>query len=831
MTITSTVTSNQAPGNGSARIFTAPMKIFSATDIVVGFIVNGGYTLITTGYSVTNVDVNGGCTVTFDTAPPVGTTVDIRTNTPQTQGTEFANLGSYLPNNTTDTCDQIVRMVQDLTRKTYTFGFHGPDTESIAWPAFPSAALRANLQPIFDSNGLPTLGVPSTQIITTNLLAGFLNLGMTAAEQSAGVTLVNLAYQPLDPHRYGAVGDGLTDDTTALTNWAAVVNAQAGQTATWPVGATYLTGPLPIITANNFTLKANGSVIKVKADSWGTTGDGSTQLLITGTYARLHDLKIDGNQSLFTAPPVGRLIQLSGNNVRLDNCSFFNSPSIAARAGLNYGKIISCHFDSNAGLGIELDTCAYLDFIGCTFNFNGYGFHQTFATNTFVAMGFVARFRSHHITLTSCQAFQNGRDGFFTNQGSYAMKFIGCIAWMNDDGGFTLAADVTTAGTVPGDGESPYDVEYIDCEAYNNYCSGLAAYNAAHNVSVIGGRYYNNHRVAGLLSDQSSYNCGLYFTAGCIGTKVDTKAYDDRQLCGISAVTGSGTTRTLTATNWGAFSGAFISTMGNYPQVAVYDASGNFNGYGTIIAESSGSVTIQATPNNGVSLGSIGPSWSVTQRLQHNGCMMDNGCQSYVNIDGFGQLPGSSGIYGYKVFSGPNTNGQNILLPWPLDPNVELLLNPSFETDTSNWSLTAASGGSAGRVTTTRRSVGSLQLVGGTSAQSTANATLDSNALLYAANAFIEYSMWVYANLAGDGGILFDWIISSVNITTTVNHPGGGWKLLKIGAFVPSNATGIVCNCFANAGKTVFFDVGSLRVRQEPTDNRDYIYPSRGLPV
>lgn len=681
------------------------------------------------------------------------------------------------------------------------------------------------------SNGVVVTQTNSMQIITTALLAPFLNLGLSAVEILANVAPTNLSFPVLHPMRYGALGDGITDDSAALATWVSVVNAQPGQTATWssPRG-TYISGPMPLITSSDFTLQANGSVIKVKADSWGTTGDGSTHLQLTGNGARIYDLVIDGNQLNFTAPPIGRLIQWV-NQTRLVNCSFKNSPHQGARSGGIRCQIVNCHFDSNANLGFEGDVISYVTFVACTFDFNGYGYQKTFATNTFAAISFILRYRSHHVTLIGCQALQNGRDGMCVNQGSYAVKFIGCLAWMNNDGGFTIAADNTGTGA-PGESESPYDIEYVDCEAYNNDTSGLACYCAGYNVTVDGGRYYNNNRIAGLLSQTSSFVNGLYFAAGSTGIVIRTKAYDDRQLSGVISVSGSGSTRTLTCSNW------TPGTFQNYPQVALYNSSYVFQGYGTITAESTNSVTISSTAFNGVLIASIGSSWIVTQRVQHNGIFIDTGgalgCIATVEMDGFGFLSGPQPYMGFEVISGLSAN-QNIWRPDLTLDYTELLANPTFDTNLTGWTFTAPAGSSSSRITSGNvRSPGALQLVGGTSVVTNgdSSAGMISGYLNYiSSGVWIETAIWSYSIPAG--GAIFEVVYNpgSGNIVSALNHPGGGWKLLKIGMYIPAGTTSLFLQVIAAVGITVSFDSAYLRTKMDGTDGRDFSYPTRNLPV
>lgn len=829
MTITACASFVQIPGNGSATVFAAPMKCFQASDVVVSFIANGIAAAQTSGYTVSNVDVNGGFTVTFATPPPSTVLVDIRTRTPLTQSTEFANLGQYLPENTTEAFDRAMRALQDAYRQTYQFGVHGPDSENTQWPALPAAALRAGSVLAFDANGLPTIGVPTTQVITTALLAGFLGTSQTAAEAIAGVVPFNMLYQPLDPRRYGAVFDGVTDDTISHNQWVSVVNASANPVANWPIGKTTLSGPLNVITAANLTWNAYSTIVSNPA---GGTG---AQVSVSGAGLRLRGLNINGNQFAF-AGSTNFGLSITGNSPILENVNI----SACGGWGLTVdtvdgGSMVNCIVQGNAAFGAYFNTVSNMSLVGCLFTGNGYGFKATSPVpNAGGGFNFTMRFRSHHNTLTGCESVLGGLDGFNVNQGSYAIKFIGCKAWQNGDGGFTIAADNAGTGRT-GEGEYCYDLEYAECEAYNNWASGLVCETIVYNLAIVGGRYYNNGRYAGTLAMISSVPNGIYVGNGSQGVTISkVKCYDDRQLCPITAATSGGAT--LSATGWGSTAKwgtgftppPFAATAAAYPRVALYNANYAFEGYANILSEGAGTLTIASSAANGVTLSSIASGWFVSQRTQHNGVYFDIGSQGVVDADCWGHLPGINTQYGYKVYAYPS-NGSNVINKAASKASTELLANPSWDSSaTTGWTYSGS--GSAGAYSTAGpnlHSGGAVQLT-----STGGGATYIGQGALIAGGANFCQDGWLEAvctvtSVAPGASIS---VINAGVYTTTVNHPGGGTRQLKIGMMMPAGSSPILEIAVTN-GASAYFDEASLSMHFEPFDNRDFAWPTRNLAV
>lgn len=640
----------------------------------------------------------------------------------------------------------------------------------------------------------------------------------TAAEITAGVTPTNYYINSdlLDPRRYGAVGDGVTDDTVAISLWVLVVNATTNPVSTWPVGLTfYCTNQT--IAASNFTWNCY-STIKSKPITIFVS-----QLTFSGSNVTVRGLTLNGNQTAFASSYCSGMLFTANNptleDVTITQCSangLVIDSLTASNTTLTGGTLVNVTIANCAATGYQFNNCAYFNITNFVVKNNGWGFQAAF-TQPGHSFGGTTRFRSHHFTFTSCQSMQNGLDGFNTNQGSYAIKYADCLAWMNGDGGYTIAGDNTSTGR-PGEGEVCYDLQFIGGESYNNWAGGWVGETVHYNCSIVGGRYYNNGRGVGavLLTVPSPPN-GIYVGTASQGTYISkVQVYDDRQLCPVTASTAG----VVTATGWVA------GTMGNYPRVAFYSAAMAFQGYGTITAESAGSVTVVTTVNNSVTLASIAAGWFVSQRTQHNGLTYAAQAQGVHEIDGFGQLPGPDVRMGYKAYAAPSS-GSNVISKSATTPSIELLSNPSFEVNTTTgWSY-AGTGSSAPFNT-----VGPLLHSQGANALQSTGGTpyVGTGVLITGGSQFCQEGWLEAVCLCNSVGLGASFSVINAAFTTTVNHPGGGTRELRIGFWCPVGS-GVTVQIAVTGNAFAIFDELSVKMHFEPSDNRDASYPSRNLPV
>lgn len=311
--IPNTITAVQYPGNGVSTIFPYPNKIFAATDLVVSLVNNAtGAAAIQgfpTDYTVQGVDVDTGAQVTILPAPPAGYTLDIRSLTAMLQLTSIKNQGKFLPELHEEAFDRVTREIQDAVRRTYTYGIHGPDNETLAWPALPGPAGRKGFGLIFDSIfGLPALGAPSTITYTQSTL-GQLLTPQTPNEFNKGIVPARTWYAEGHILRYGAMLDGIADDTVAIQTWLSL-----GGQLSFPLSATALiTGQLTMISNTTITAAKGATITTATPDISILYATGKSNITITG---------LSLTQTVTSAAAyIGHVALLNCTDCRIENCT------------------------------------------------------------------------------------------------------------------------------------------------------------------------------------------------------------------------------------------------------------------------------------------------------------------------------------------------------------------------------------------------------------------------------------------------------------------------------------------------------------------------------
>lgn len=202
--------------------------------------------------------------------------------------------------------------------------------------------------------------------------------GVTSAIQTQlnnRVTLTGVA----SVEAYGAVGDGSTDDSTAIASAFA-----SGLSVWFSPGKTYA------ISAG-FTLSGSGLIVYGNKATLSKTADGSHGLTVSGNENKIFNLTIDGNNYTFNG------IHVTGDRNTIQGCKavdctegFSAFHTTGENPGADLNSWIDCFAYSNIGVGWMLDNATDSLLLGCT--------SQT-----------------------------NGNAGLHSKNGSYSVKISGCV--------------------------------------------------------------------------------------------------------------------------------------------------------------------------------------------------------------------------------------------------------------------------------------------------------------------------------------------------------------------------------------------------------------------
>jgi hypothetical protein len=295
MTVSSSTSSVSYSGNGSTTVFAYTFKIFEDSDlVVVEKNVNTGVETtktLTTDYTVSGAGNDSGGNVTFVTAPASGITVTISRSLPLTQETNYVENDPFPAQAHEDALDKLTMLVQQVDTKdinayytvdSFTQGSAGTQTTFVLSAAPVSRTIvqvfidgiyqqKENYN-ISNTNLVFTTAPPANSEIEVvagqGITGAFSNDAVSVEITDAGsyyssnnvegalqetAQSQNIVYTPagtgaedttvqtklresVSVKDFGAVGDGVTDDSTAFQN---AVNAAANGSLYIPSG-TYL---------------------------------------------------------------------------------------------------------------------------------------------------------------------------------------------------------------------------------------------------------------------------------------------------------------------------------------------------------------------------------------------------------------------------------------------------------------------------------------------------------------------------------------------------------------------------------------------------------------
>jgi hypothetical protein len=174
-------------------------------------------------YSVSlnsNQSTSPGGTITMIDAIPTTFEIHVVRSTARTQTLDLTAGGTFNPQSIEDVLDKLTRTSADNTNK-INRSMHLPDTDPACDMNMPNAIDRASLYAAYDSTGRPiaTAGPRGDSNVPVSTFGETL---INAADAAAARTLLDVNSSVVDNSiyvnvkSYGAIGDGVTDDTNSI---------------------------------------------------------------------------------------------------------------------------------------------------------------------------------------------------------------------------------------------------------------------------------------------------------------------------------------------------------------------------------------------------------------------------------------------------------------------------------------------------------------------------------------------------------------------------------------------------------------------------------------
>jgi len=326
MTVSSTTARQTYIGDGSLATYSYNFRIFDAADLVLvkRNTSTGAETLLalTTDYTVTGAGgYNGGTFTLLAGVLPADTELAAYRELDLLQATDLRNQGAYLAEVQERALDRLVMISQQLQDQ-LNRSVRIPDSEA-GGDTFklPTKELRALMGFAFDADGDPIAGaMPASGVISSAMQAVVAAASLADGRAAMGPwNDISVGVFNVKDPAYGAVGDGVVDDSAAIQSAINACKAAGGGTVFFPFGRYRC-----------------ASRLKVQ-----NTTSGYIYICFTGQGAGNANTPANMRGSILVGDTGGILLDMSG-------CSFFYGKNFGIASGVANPSTIGMLFQRTA---------------------------------------------------------------------------------------------------------------------------------------------------------------------------------------------------------------------------------------------------------------------------------------------------------------------------------------------------------------------------------------------------------------------------------------------------------------------------------------------------
>ena len=403
MTVADNTSRNQYTATSGQTVFAYTFEIVDKGDIVV--LKNGTTLSEGTNYTVSNVGNDSGGNVTLTVGATTGDVLTLYRDMPYSRTQNYTNSGDFLASEVNSDFDNLW-LAGEQTNRSFSQSIRKPitDSESISME-LPAAASRSGKLLSFTSDGAVSVATSATNGTVANLVT--YSPPFTGAVDTTVEAKLSESVSVKD---FGAVGDGVTDDTdaiqAAINSSSSVIRIPEGDYKITDKNGAY--GIL--ISATNKTIIGDG--LEVANLIYTSSATNRPAISVTASDVHIKGIRIDGTANATKS---------AQTRANCNGITFTN----ASECSVRFCQIIGGHY----GLHFDNDTGSY--------GSNDHNIAEGNILRDFQSTGFIAH-RAQYLLVQGNDAKDCKNDGFKIAEGTRRSRILGNTSRNNDRDGFDV---------------------------------------------------------------------------------------------------------------------------------------------------------------------------------------------------------------------------------------------------------------------------------------------------------------------------------------------------------------------------------------------------------